>query len=293
MVDWFRSWHGAPTDPKWRTVARRANCRPGDVAAVVWYLLDRASQADERGSIAGYDAEVIADALGYEPEVVAAIIAAMEDKNALSDDRFVGWEKYQPKRDDGSAERGRAFRERKRTQPNAPEKSREDTEKKAAQQNAPEIEGPPSRKPMLDGIEEECRAAAGLENDPSPGLFDISPLVTLIDKGYSLSRDILPKLREAKAKNKKGATWRYYVPAIEQAKRANGSIKANERDQPAAIPTLWITTDAPEWPIFCERWRRERGKDPPATGSRKGLVGQGWHFPATYASHPHDRSTER
>lgn len=111
--EWFRSWHGAPTDPKWRTVAKRAGVRPGDVAAVVWLLLDRASQADERGSIEGYDAEVLADALGYEPSDVIGIIAALHDKGVLVNSVFSGWEKYQPKREDSSAERTREWRNRR------------------------------------------------------------------------------------------------------------------------------------------------------------------------------------
>lgn len=112
--NWFRSWHGAPTDPKWRTVAKRAGVRPGDVAAVVWVLFDRASQAKDRGSIEGYDAEVIADALGYDPEHITGIVSALHDKGVLVNSVFSGWEKYQPKREDGSTERTREWRERKR-----------------------------------------------------------------------------------------------------------------------------------------------------------------------------------
>lgn len=113
MTSWFRSWHGAPTDPKWRTVAKRAGVRPGDVTALVWALLDRASQAAERGSIAGYDAEVLADALGYETQEVEAILSALHEKGVLENDKFVGWEKHQPQREDNSSERVRAYRDRK------------------------------------------------------------------------------------------------------------------------------------------------------------------------------------
>jgi hypothetical protein len=123
MTDWFRSWHGAPSDPKWRTIARRANVRPGDVAAVVWLLLDRASQAAERGSIEGYDAEVLADALGYEPEEVERVIAALRDKSVLVNNRFTGWDKHQPQREDGSSERAKAWRERQKSAANAPERN--------------------------------------------------------------------------------------------------------------------------------------------------------------------------
>jgi hypothetical protein len=119
MNDWFRSWHGAPTDPKWLGIARRASVAPGIAVAVAWALMDRASQASDRGSIAGYDAEGLAYFYGCEPEQVEAIVAAMADKGMISDGRFSSWEKRQPKREDGAAERAKEWRERKRTQANA------------------------------------------------------------------------------------------------------------------------------------------------------------------------------
>jgi hypothetical protein len=118
---WFRSWHGAPTDPKWLGIARKAGVAPGIVAALVWALLDRASQASERGSIAGYDADGLACFMGCETEQIEQIIVLMHEKGILAENLFTGWEKHQPKREDGSAERAKEWRERKRTQPNAPD----------------------------------------------------------------------------------------------------------------------------------------------------------------------------
>ena len=124
MTEWFRLWHGAPTDPKWRTVARRASVRPGDVWAVVSCLMDRASQASERGCVSGYDVEIIADALGYEPDDVQRIIDALHDKAVIVSGRLASWEKYQPKREDGSAERGKEYRDRIKAQKGAEELAR-------------------------------------------------------------------------------------------------------------------------------------------------------------------------
>src|SRR5690606_25908663 len=118
MNDWFRSWHGAPTDPKWLGIARRAGVAPGIAVAVAWALMDRASQASDRGSIAGYDSEGLAYFYGCEPEQVEAIVAAMADKGVISDGRVAGWEKRQRKREDGAAQRAKAWRDRKPTQPN-------------------------------------------------------------------------------------------------------------------------------------------------------------------------------
>lgn len=79
----------------------------------------------------------------------------------------------------------------------------------------------------LDALEGELRKAAGLGDDPSPSLLNPSPMIALIEKGYDLARDILPKLREMAAAGKRGSTWLYYVKAIEGGKRVNDAIKPN------------------------------------------------------------------
>lgn len=116
---WFRSWHGAPTDPKWLGIARKAGVAPGIVSALVWALLDRASQATERGSIEGYDADGLAYFMGCEPEQAESVIAILHEKGVLAENRFTGWDKHQPKREDNSADRVREFRERKKAPRNA------------------------------------------------------------------------------------------------------------------------------------------------------------------------------
>ncbi len=127
MADWLRMWHGAPTDPKWRTIAKRADARPGDVWAVVSVLMDRASQAENRGDVAGFDCEVIADALGFDTAEVERIVVALADKGVIADGRLSSWEKYQPKREDASTDRVREHRkrvsERIETQCNAVERN--------------------------------------------------------------------------------------------------------------------------------------------------------------------------
>lgn len=110
-IEWFRSWHGAPTDPKWLGIARRAGVATGIAAAVAWALMDRASQAEDRGSIAGYDPDGLGCFFGCEPEQVDAIVAAMGDKGMICDGRFTAWEKRQPKREDNSADRVRKHRD--------------------------------------------------------------------------------------------------------------------------------------------------------------------------------------
>lgn len=133
-VDWFRSWHGAPTDPKWLSIARKADVIPAIVVSVAWALMDRASQAEDRGSIAGFDADAIAAFNGCEEEDVLRIVSAMVEKGVIDDNRLVSWEKRQPKREDSSSDRVRKHRQknaskRDETQCNAPDKDT-DTEVK-------------------------------------------------------------------------------------------------------------------------------------------------------------------
>jgi hypothetical protein len=114
-MDWFRSWHGAPTDTKWLVIARRAKTIPANAAYVFWALEDYASQHADRGSVKGFDVEVCATYSGIEEDTISAILAALREKGIITDaDRLSAWEKRQPKREDDSTERVRLMRERER-----------------------------------------------------------------------------------------------------------------------------------------------------------------------------------
>ena len=113
MEQWFRSWHGAPTDPKWLAIARRSNVAPGMISAIFWALLDYASQNNVRGSVEGFDVETYALWAGWDEAQVAASIEAMRAKGVIDENNMLtAWEKRQPKRNDDSAERVRKYRER-------------------------------------------------------------------------------------------------------------------------------------------------------------------------------------
>lgn len=114
-MDWFR-WHNhTASDPKWRAVARRSGA-PVPVVVAVWAALcENANQSPERGTLANWSAEDTAAAFDLEPEVVEAIIAAMQGK-VLDGDRLTGWERRNPKREDETAtDRKRRQRARSRT----------------------------------------------------------------------------------------------------------------------------------------------------------------------------------
>lgn len=129
-IDWFRSWHGAPTDPKWLLIAKRAGVAPGMVSAVVWALFDYASQNEQRGNVENFDVETYAVFSGFDEANIAAIITALNKKCLIVSGALTAWEKRQPKREDNSTERVREHRnalKRNVTQGNArEEKSRID-----------------------------------------------------------------------------------------------------------------------------------------------------------------------
>jgi hypothetical protein len=132
MTDWVRLWHDMPTDPKWRTIARKSKQRVGDVIAVFNFLMVNASgNATERGKVTGFDCEDVATALDLDETDVEAILDAMRGKVLDDSDCLTGWEKRQPKREDSTASvRKAAWKERQR---NAEERS-------GMQGNAPETD---------------------------------------------------------------------------------------------------------------------------------------------------------
>lgn len=111
---WFRWYHGTTTDPKFRTIARKAECPLTAVIGVWAFLLEQASQSDERGSIAGVEPEDIAEALALDISICVRILKAMSDKVLDDEDKTIrSWEKRQPKREDETAaDRKQAQRDR-------------------------------------------------------------------------------------------------------------------------------------------------------------------------------------
>lgn len=124
---WLRLWHDMPTDPKWRTISKASGQRIGDVMAVYVHLLVCASNATERGRTQSFNSEDVASALDLDTEQVEQIITAMQGR-VLDGDLLKGWENRQVAREDGSAERSKAWREAQKAAsertPNAAERKR-------------------------------------------------------------------------------------------------------------------------------------------------------------------------
>ena len=111
IVAWFR-WHeGTSSDPKLHLIARKSG-QPVAFALAIWaMLLERASAAEDRGDVGGFDCESADAALGMPDGAAQAIYDAMIAKGMIADGRVAKWEARQPKKEDAtSTERVRNYR---------------------------------------------------------------------------------------------------------------------------------------------------------------------------------------
>lgn len=166
-MNWFRWYHGTISDPKIALISKKSKQNRSTVIAVWAALLEHASEADDRGNVAGFDAESIAVALDIEDEDLSSILAAMMAKGLIQDQRIASWSKRQPQREDGAAERAKAWRERKRTQANAGKRQEEEEEEDKDTDKDKDAE---SLKQRAVGEKEEQRVAQARTHAPEPHL---------------------------------------------------------------------------------------------------------------------------
>lgn len=117
MMEWFRWYHGACSDPKWPIIARKAKVSVGVVVSVWAALLEYASQDAERGSVEGFDCETFDALYGYSDGTCEAVLSAMLEKGLIEDGCICSWSRRQPQREreeSTNAERQRRYRERRR-----------------------------------------------------------------------------------------------------------------------------------------------------------------------------------
>jgi hypothetical protein len=110
---WLRLWHDMPNDPKWRTIAKISGQPISCVIAIYLHMLINASNATERGRTESWNDEDVASALDIEIKQVCLVREAMQGR-VLDGDYLTGWDKRQPIREDGAAERAKAWREAKK-----------------------------------------------------------------------------------------------------------------------------------------------------------------------------------
>lgn len=218
-IDWCRLWHDMPSDPKFRAVAKRAGRPTAEVLALFTAMLANASgNEQDRGTLRNWSHEDMGVALDIEPEHAEAIYVAMQGK-LLDGDRLTGWERRQPKREDGSAERAKAWRERKRTQANASDQQDPDQESKIFNNSTSEQDAAREQSVKnfvqaglgrggVVSVDARRKVAASLaigDADPLVGLYDAwpksraarDPDALFISVAEKLYREATPEVRQA------------------------------------------------------------------------------------------------
>ena len=158
-MNWFRWYHGAVSDPKLALIAKKSGQTRPIVIAIWAALLEHASQAESRGDISGFDAETVAVALDIDEDAIPAVIAAMTTKGMITDGVITAWDRRQPQREDGAAERAKAWREKQKQSANATERNR--TQPNAGKRQEEEeirVDGEERRKEVSQKREEATQA---------------------------------------------------------------------------------------------------------------------------------------
>lgn len=102
-----------PQSAKLAMVAATAGARRADVYFVWGFLLDRASRAEDRGDVSGWELATIAFAGELEPSCVVRIITEFERRKMLVDGRIAEWDAKQPI-DKTHAERQKRYRQKQK-----------------------------------------------------------------------------------------------------------------------------------------------------------------------------------
>lgn len=230
-MQWFRVHHGMTIDPKWRLIAERAEVGLRDVLAVWIHMLDCASQSDERGSLVGWSDAVAGKALDMDANAIERIRTHMNGL-VLTGERITAWDRRQPKREDGSAERARAWREAKKAQKASESQAANATERNRTQPNARED------KIRTEQIREEGSKARSTQTVDVP--YSDEPLIAIREWNAVAERIGLPlaqrmtEQRKAKLKARLREVggiegWRAALQKVEaspfltgRAKRAKG-----------------------------------------------------------------------
>jgi hypothetical protein len=112
-MNWLCWWHGTIADPKFRLLAHRAKLRVADCIAIWAACLEHASAADQRGTMADIDVELMGLTLDLEPDQVAAFLSNAGDLGLIAEGKIARWDSRQARRvDPTQAERSNRYRRR-------------------------------------------------------------------------------------------------------------------------------------------------------------------------------------
>lgn len=137
-----------------------------------------------------------------------------------------------------------------------------------------------SRRGELDKLTDRLCEAAGIQSSQAGnmGFANLSPILGLMDAGYSLDEDILPVLRTRRGKGKP-ISWSYFVDAIRDAREkraAAASVPApkvlDRRDHVAVMEAQGWRRTHEHFAMLCKGWFAGRTW-PPDRGPKPGEPG--------------------
>ena len=191
-MNWFRWYHGAVSDPKLALIAKKSGQTRPIVIAIWAALLEHASQAESRGDISGFDAETVAVALDIDEDAIPAVIAAMTTKGMITDGVITAWDRRQPQREDGAAERAKAWREKQKQSANATERNR--TQPNAGKRQEEEeirVDGEERRKEVSQKRKEAAQAPCA-SPPVSPVIVSSAPKAAQAPKPVKVIKSTIP-----------------------------------------------------------------------------------------------------
>jgi hypothetical protein len=292
MSNWVRLWNDMPTDPKWRVIAKRSGRTITDVIAVFNFMMICAANADERGELSGWNDEDVAIALDLEPDHVLQIRNSMEGK-VIQNYRLMGWEKRQPLREDNSAERAKQWRERKRTEENAPERPESESDQIRSEQSRVE-----SRAPARAGPNSTPKDFQSILENETPNAQQIADAEKFgintheaVEAEFEHFRDY--NLATGKKLADWDAAWRSWLAKTgefkpkQAVKHANGHATGPPKAAPIQQQKIFIDVGTPQWNAWDEWWKKSNGGIGPPRDQRKGGHPEGgWWFPTPYPPSP-------
>jgi hypothetical protein len=95
MITWFKHYHGAATDAKFLAAADIAGADPLAAFATYSYALEYASEHEDRGSLAGFNPQVIASFYRRSVDEIERILQAFRDLGMIAGDRIADWAERQ------------------------------------------------------------------------------------------------------------------------------------------------------------------------------------------------------
>lgn len=116
-MSWFCAHHGVGTDPKYPMIRSRTGVDCARIGGLWMALMDHASTARPRGSVAKFSAAQYEEFSGMPLAEIEAVLAVMEVHpiNMIKDGVLVAWEERQPKKVDRTVgKRVKEHRERKK-----------------------------------------------------------------------------------------------------------------------------------------------------------------------------------